>query len=210
MSNGMRINPKGLPLHMQEQVGVAIAASLAQAAPVAAALSRKETAQFSCTGSGNRKWRDADMTIDRYGFTETEVTAFQQRWNRSIRQDSTWNNFDDFLAWAGTAGYSKGARIYKIDESKPFGPDNAYFYRGRILTVKEAAAHEKPEVCRNCIEETTSCALYGCAMWKEWFVKNWNDNIHVDIPLAMRKPKKTVFQYEHPDLVREGLHENQN
>ena len=35
MSNGMRIDPKGLPLHMQEQVGVAIAASLAQATPVA-------------------------------------------------------------------------------------------------------------------------------------------------------------------------------
>lgn len=30
MSNGMRIDPKGLPLHMQEQVGVAIAANLAK------------------------------------------------------------------------------------------------------------------------------------------------------------------------------------
>lgn len=41
MSNGMRIDPKGLPLHMQEQVGVAIAASLAQAAPVAGREERK-------------------------------------------------------------------------------------------------------------------------------------------------------------------------
>lgn len=35
MSSGMRIDPKGLPLHMQEQVGVAIVNQMAQAVPVA-------------------------------------------------------------------------------------------------------------------------------------------------------------------------------
>lgn len=145
------------------------------------------------------------MITDRYGFADFEVQAIRQRWNRSIQQDSTWSCFDEFLKWVSTAGYAKGIKILKIDESRPFGPDNAYCYRGRSLAAKEAAAHEKPEVCQNCIEETASCALYGCALWKEWFVKNWNDNIHVDIQLAMRTPKKTVFQYEHPDLVREGV-----
>lgn len=41
MSNGMRIDPKGLPLHMQEQVGVAIAENLAKATPVAGGEERK-------------------------------------------------------------------------------------------------------------------------------------------------------------------------
>ena len=150
------------------------------------------------------------MMKDRCGYTDDEIAAFRTRWYKYIRDDCTWASFEEFLLWTSTAGFTKGTKICKIDDSKPFGPDNTYLHRGRILTVKEAAAQNKPNVCQNCAEESTSCVLYGCAIWKEWFVKNWNDNIHVDIPMSMRTPKKTVFQYEHPDRVRERLHENQN
>ena len=41
---------------------------------------------------------------------------------------------------------------------------------------------------------------FGCPAWRKYFIDNWNKNIMV-------KPKKTrqFFQYEHSDLVREGI-----
>lgn len=150
------------------------------------------------------------MLHDRCGYTDDEIAAFRTRWYKYIRDDCTWDSFEEFLKWTRTVDFTKGAKICKIYDSEPFGPDNTYIHLGRTLSAREATAHEKPEVCRSCTEETASCALYGCAIWKEWFVKNWNENIHVDIPAYKRKPKKIVFQYEHPDRVRERLHENQN
>jgi hypothetical protein len=51
--------------------------------------------------------------------------------------------------------------------------------------------------CENCRKET--CPEHGCASWSKWFVKNWNENICVKPEPANRE----VFQYEHPDRVRE-------
>jgi hypothetical protein len=39
----------------------------------------------------------------------------------------------------------------------------------------------------------------GCQAWKEWYVRNWNENINTH-PEGRQK-----FQYEHPDLIREGI-----
>lgn len=52
--------------------------------------------------------------------------------------------------------------------------------------------------CRNC--RRCSNVWRGCPAWRKYFIDNWNKNIMV-------KPKKTrqFFQYEHPDLVREGI-----
>ena len=56
--------------------------------------------------------------------------------------------------------------------------------------------------CENCQKET--CPEKGCASWRKWFAKNWNDNIHRSIP----KVPKLVWQYEHPDRVREMAPKN--
>lgn len=44
---------------------------------------------------------------------------------------------------------------------------------------------------------------FGCADYRQWYVENWNENIR-RVPQA-RTQKKTVFAYEHPDLIREGI-----
>ena len=50
--------------------------------------------------------------------------------------------------------------------------------------------------CNDCDKD---CPESGCVTWKKWFVKYWNDNICVK-----PEPKgRAVFQYEHPDRVRE-------
>lgn len=52
--------------------------------------------------------------------------------------------------------------------------------------------------CENCRKETCYPER-GCSDWRKWFVKNWNENICVK-----PEPKgREVFQYEHPDRVRE-------
>ena len=55
--------------------------------------------------------------------------------------------------------------------------------------------------CENCQKET--CPENGCASCRKWFVKNWNENICVKPELKGRD----VFQYEHPDRVREMAQE---
>lgn len=50
--------------------------------------------------------------------------------------------------------------------------------------------------CENCTQE---CPAGGCNTWKEWWVQNWNENIHRNVPTV----PKQVWQYEHPDRVRE-------
>ena len=55
--------------------------------------------------------------------------------------------------------------------------------------------------CENCQQE---CTERGCADWRKWFPKNWNENICVK-----PEPKgREVFRYEHPDRVREMAPKN--
>lgn len=54
--------------------------------------------------------------------------------------------------------------------------------------------------CEAC---TLNCADKGCTTWRKWWVLNWNKNIHRYIPGALGQ----VWQYEHPDRVREMAQE---
>ena len=50
--------------------------------------------------------------------------------------------------------------------------------------------------CENCQRE---CPERGCAVWRKWFIDWWNDLVYIG-----PKPKpREVYQYEHPDRVRE-------
>lgn len=44
------------------------------------------------------------------------------------------------------------------------------------------------------------CPDAGCAAWRKWFIRYWNENI---CRLADAQKKRDVFQYEHPDRARE-------
>lgn len=54
--------------------------------------------------------------------------------------------------------------------------------------------------CEACAQE---CPMGGCKAWSEWWVQNWNQNIHRYVPPMPRR----VWQYEHPDRVREMTQE---
>lgn len=55
--------------------------------------------------------------------------------------------------------------------------------------------------CKAC---TLDCGGEGCNAWRKWWVQSWNRNIHRYIPPMPRQ----MWQYEHPDRVREMAPKN--
>lgn len=129
-------------------------------------------------------------------YTKTELNALRRIY-ASIEQDSTFYAWEAFIDWAWATEWRTRMELYKRDMKQPHGPDNSYWYHSRM---------DRPDVispfCEGC---TITCPgnRTGCLKWREYYVKNWNQNI-------CRKPKpkiakREVFQYEHPDLVREWI-----
>ena len=117
-----------------------------------------------------------------------------------IREDSTFSSFEDFFDWA-EGKYRVGHTIYKLDQTKPYSPENCYWY----YAIKKVEDVTSP-ICEGCTVNMTICNTIGCLRYREYFVKNWNDNICAK-PKEVPKPKnvKEYFRYEHPDLEREGI-----
>lgn len=42
-----------------------------------------------------------------------------------------WKRYDTFENWAYDNGFQEGARLKRIDKTKPYGPDNCQFLLGR-------------------------------------------------------------------------------
>jgi hypothetical protein len=53
-----------------------------------------------------------------------------------------------------------------------------------------------------CCEKECQSKRAGCKEWREYFVKNWNENISTYDP---GQQQEKIFRYEHPDLIREGI-----
>lgn len=149
---------------------------------------------------------------DRYGISGDEVSNLIRRFYRRL-YDSEWERADDFIKWCSENGYESGLRLCRKDTSKPHGPENSYFktpektVRG-IAEDKRRRKEERKNLvspfCEGCQKKCS--ASFGCEEYREWFVKNWNQNISIAKPDVKKEPAKPmVFCYEHPDLVREGI-----
>lgn len=144
---------------------------------------------------------------ERYGIPGDEVKNLADRFFRNIKYNSTWDCLDDFLRWVSESNYRKGLWIRRLDPSKPFSPENAYWHDTKAEKEEKKQKIEADRAivspfCVNCDKECRSGWLPGCQEWREYWVKNWNKNI-------CRKPPEEqntkYFRYEHPDLVREGI-----
>ena len=122
---------------------------------------------------------------------------------------SDFESFEMFLEFCKKSGYREGYVIRRHNLRKPHGPDNSYFdYRKPAVRNARIKNNEnKPPApkspCESCKLECTIQAS-GCAEWREWFVKNWDKNIHRKVVIP-KKRSREAFRYEHPDLVREGI-----
>lgn len=127
---------------------------------------------------------------------------------KKIRSDSRWKSWDHFLDWAIKNGWGKGYELRKHNESKPHGPKNSYFYSAKEETRRrhEKVLEDRAIVSRFCQGCAKHCPTHGrgCQKWAEYYVQNWNQNIHVPGPEPEYKGRMK-FRYEHPDLIREGI-----
>lgn len=122
---------------------------------------------------------------------------------KNIEKDNSFGSWEVFETWARETGHRPRYAIYKLDMTKPHGPDNSYWY-----WATKPLPEDLSDLCVECNAMMKTCLIHGCKRWKEWFVKNWNEKIHVPKPEppAPKEPENTLFwRYEHPDLVREGI-----
>lgn len=138
---------------------------------------------------------------DRYGFPGITVANINAYWHRKVRGDSEFESFDAFIKWCSENDYKPNARLRKHDEDKPHGPGNSYWYVKPPYQPVPKHGCISP-FCENCGKKED--CWNGCSGWKDYFVKNWNDNISKS-PKQKTEEVQEVFRYEHPDLVREGI-----
>lgn len=149
----------------------------------------------------------------RHGLSGLDVTNLIRRFYRRL-YDSGWETADEFVKWCSENGYASGLRLCRKDTSKPHGPENSYFKSPETTTqaIQEDIRRRKLErkemvspFCEGCKKECRKSI--GCDAYREWFAKNWNQNIRVAKPVEVKPEPEgpKVWRYEHPDLVREGI-----
>ena len=132
-------------------------------------------------------------------FTKTQLRSLRDRWETLEQEGCGWASFEAFTQWAEVSGFQTNKGMFKLNQRKPHGPGTSYWYDQH---------KELPDVispfCENC---GTDCAnqRVGCFRWREYFVRNWNENIYVPPANTADPGRRQVFRYEHPDLVREGI-----
>jgi hypothetical protein len=139
--------------------------------------------------------------------SQKDVLLIYSRYKR-VRNDCTWKCWDDFLQWAVSNGWGKGLEMRKHNEAKPHGPTNSYFYslKEEVQQKHEKVLADRAIVSRFCQGCEKKCPAdgRGCPEWVEYYLKNWNENIHVPAKGSEHKGRMK-FRYEHPDLIREGI-----
>ena len=143
----------------------------------------------------------------RYGLSSDEVMIMKSKFQKVKNGGGTdWKDLDEFCKWSVQEGYKPGMRIKKQYPFLPHSKENSYF----VPTGEPEA--DRPETyiaaespfCQNCEIKDCATVSFGCKKWREYFVKNWNDNI-CRRGRPVPRPADVVFRYEHPDLVREGI-----
>lgn len=147
----------------------------------------------------------------KYGIPGNEVKNLTNRYYGFL--ESGWVSADDFVIWAIENGYKKGAHLLKKNDSEAHGPNNSVFcdskeQKRKILEKRQEYLSIQSPFCEKC--ERISCpgrSESGCVAWRAYFVKNWNENIHFEQEAKNEIDPRVqqYFQYEHPDLVREGI-----
>lgn len=91
----------------------------------------------------------------RYGLSARAVcTIYESNWRqKKLNLGSGWENFDDFVKWASETGYVNHARLRRVREDMPYGPDNAYW------DFPHTAKKEYPDghPCKDCEQDDDCC-----------------------------------------------------
>lgn len=148
----------------------------------------------------------------RYGIPGKEVENLAKRWSAHDK-GRNWETADAFIRGCSENGYKKGIMLRRYDPDKPHSPDNSFFGEPTREVVQKRREKKqntkgiKSPFCENCQKVCPASGSGGCDAWQDYFQKNWDQNIHIapKKPVTVVKEGPSVFRYEHPDLVREGI-----
>lgn len=118
-----------------------------------------------------------------FGFSSEAVDHMYYRYHWLVKtgKPMVWESFQDFMLWCkGT--YSPGTTLRRIDEDKPYGPNNC-----------------KWEPMQTSEEYKKKMAARWDSMM-EPIRRRYAQNLR-----EVEEKKTQYFRYEHPDLVREGI-----
>lgn len=68
---------------------------------------------------------------DKYKNNKLYRIWLNTRYNNKNEFVDEWNTFVNFENWAITQGYEEGARLKRLDKTKPYGPNNCQFLIGK-------------------------------------------------------------------------------
>lgn len=142
----------------------------------------------------------------RYCLDSLDIRRLNRMWNDKVRDDSEWECFDDFALWCSDCGYSKGMYIRKRKEMEPHSRGNSFFWSAGVDYQQLEEEPVEVNTCSFCQGCEKSCThSMGCKDWKTWYITQWNKNISINPKLRKGIYTRRTFQYEHPDLIREGI-----
>lgn len=61
-------------------------------------------------------------------FEEPEMNALEHKWSRCRKLGVDFESFEAFCKWAKQSGYTYGRTIKRKDITKPYSPENSFWY----------------------------------------------------------------------------------
>ena len=120
----------------------------------------------------------------KYNWDQERIENMYNRWMYLVKaqKPTEWKNFEEFLRWC-KATYEPGTSLHRIDESKPYSPENCEC---------------KP---------MTNSVQYRKHLADQWdrIMQPIRERYEKQIREVQERKVQQYFRYEHPDLVREGI-----